>query len=46
MERIRVNTSAFIINNKSQAILEELWSEMIENGFDMNYYSEDNGDVI
>lgn len=46
MERIRVKTTAFVINNKSQAILEELWSEMIENGFDMNYYLEDDGDTI
>lgn len=44
MERIRVNISAF--NNKSQAILKELWSEMIEDGFDMSYYSEDDGDII
>lgn len=44
MKRIRVNISAF--NNKSQAILEELWSEMIEDGFDMSYYSEDDGDTI
>ena len=45
MERIKVNTSAFIINNKSQAILEEFWSEMIEDNFDITYYSEED-DIV
>jgi hypothetical protein len=45
MESIRVNVSAFVLNKETQSLLNDLWSEMIEDGFDITYYSEE-GDVI